>query len=598
MRKSELLKRIPKKLPEKCTAKVIRVDGERVLMTILPKWRKDCPKYVYYAAKEGLIHFTWETGYLTYYPKQTFWSKEGLGWISWKGELTVDDFEKSSLDTIAKFTGRYGTLTSIENYESDVKWRLKCRYHHNKEKRIAGFLKKMTPALPKDFKAKAEKLLGRKKKINIKLYQKLESGYIERGFWIERSNGWKGDAFRGEDKGTLKITEIYRAFMNNPGDRWQRWYYGRMYDSHGKKQTFWDRKGESVVNVLPNKYYIYDNLDEIDLTPAQRSCIRLMNGQIDPWRLIGLVKEYPGLEILIKRGMTRMATDIMDSVDINTRLERLRCLPKSQMERLKKAEGGLKGWELLKRFPKITDENLKEFCKIRSYEKANDILKFLDNALNLNHLFTLWRKTGGINIPTIIKYRDYIEMASSLGNDIHDEIIYRDKKWRQRHDIHLAELNRIRGEEEKKAEAMAKDHWKAIKRDYERNTDIFGWEKDGYCIIVPKSAAEINEEGRRQHHCVGAQDQYKTRMALRKSYIVFLRKADKPNKPYYTIEVNENRVIQYYAAYDRQPDKEEVKKILDQWMKQVRRKFKKLHKKEDSCATSHRMKEIVFAAAV
>ena len=78
-------------------------------------------------------------------------------------------------------------------------------------------------------------------------------------------------------------------------------------------------------------------------------------------------------------------------------------------------------------------------------------------------------------------------------------------------------------------------------------------------------------------------------MAARQSYIVFLRKADKPKKPYYTIEVDESGVKQFYAAYDRQPNKKEVQSILTEWMKQVRKNFakeKRKEKKEKACATS------------
>ena len=65
-------------------------------------------------------------------------------------------------------------------------------------------------------------------------------------------------------------------------------------------------------------------------------------------------------------------------------------------------------------------------------------------------------------------------------------------------------------------------------------------------------------------------------MAERKSFIVFLRKATEPEKPYYTIECDLTKVLQFYSAYDRQPDKEKVEKILSKWMKQVRKNVKKM----------------------
>lgn len=111
-----------------------------------------------------------------------------------------------------------------------------------------------------------------------------------------------------------------------------------------------------------------------------------------------------------------------------------------------------------------------------------------------------------------------------------------------------------------------------IKRDFRQNTDLFGWQQGTYCIVVPESYMDIMEEGRKQHHCVGASDRYMENMSNRKTFIVFLRKTDHPETPYYTIETDGTRILQYYAEFDRQPDKEAVKKILDTWIREVRRR--------------------------
>lgn len=589
MRKSELKKRLPKKWPEHSTARIIRVDGKKVLMILLPEWRKDCPKIKHnYTAIQGLAHFTWDSGHLTYYRKYDYWTKEGITWIDYNSEVTANTFDDNDYKRMKDFTGYYaGSLESVGYYEQEVRWRLKIKYRDNKQKRINEYMKTV-PNLPKDFRKCCIEKLGRKKRINMKLFQPWQNGYISRMFWVERID---------ED---VRVTEICRAYMHDSiTAQWKEWYYGERYYKVGHQQTFWDRKGDSVITVLPNRYYIYDNLDDLNISPAVRSCMRIMEGITDPEMITILADRSPEYEKIIKIGLTRLAADIYSQDTATKMASRLKCLPKDQLQRLIKVNGSEKTWELLKIFPKITDENLKTFNKIKSTEKAKDILKFCeDDGLNLNHLFTLWKKTGGIKMETLTKYNDYLRMAEDLGCDIHDEIIYRDKKWRQRHDVYLEELNRQREEKQKEVQDAIKEKWKGIKRDYDRNTKLFGWKKNGYCIIVPKSAAEINKEGRLQHHCVGAQDDYKNRMATRQSYIVFLRKAENPEKPYYTIECNTSRVIQFYAAYDRQPDKEKVKKILDSWMKQVKKNFAKEKKMEEACAMSHKEHIRQLVAAV
>ncbi|MBR2654713.1 MAG: PcfJ domain-containing protein [Lachnospiraceae bacterium] len=592
MRKKELLEKIPKKLPDHNTARIIRAGGEQVLMVILPEWQKRDPKANGWVDRTGLVHFCWKWGYLTYYITSGTWSQEGFGWIENTSSLQANNFDKKSCDAIGHFTGRLPTPSSIEYYEQDVKWRLKRKYENNKQSRINKIMKETTPPLPANFKSWCGRRCFKPGiKLYVKLFQRSGEEYMERIFELVNSTGWKLGGYCEEDKGKLRITEICRAISKQCGGVWKVWYYGEQYGAYGRSQRFWDKKGNSVVNVLPKKHILYDNLDELELTQAERSCARIMDGLADPAEIIYAVRHHEGLERLIKAGLKRLAREIMN-LNTESWIKRVECLRKDQLKRLAQYDGGVNAWELLKLFPNITDRNLKEFCRIRSEFKESDILRFKeDYNLNLNHLFTLWRNTGGIRQNVITEYRDYLEMARQRGSNIHDEIIYRNKRWKEFHDRYVEERNAELARQKAEREKAKADRWKGINRDYKRNTKIFGWKKDGYCIIVPKSADEINEEGRKQHHCVGAQEQYKNRMAARQSYIVFLRKVENPKKPYYTIEVDENGVKQFYAAYDRQPDKKEVQSILTEWMKQVRKNFraeKKSNKKAKPVATAQK----------
>ena len=593
MRKKELLSKVPKKLPDHNTARIIKASGEQVLMVILPEWEKRDPGVkTGWVDRTGLIHFYWKGGYLTYYIQSGTWSAESYNWLEFKSRFSANNFDKKSNDAIGHFTGRLPTPTSIGYYEAETKYRLRMKYENNKQRRIDRLMKDKIPPLPDNFRRWCKaRCFKPGMTINVKLFQRIEGEYIERIFRVENLNGWDHGGYNEENKGKLRITEICRAFSREFAGIWREWYYGERHGDYGKRQRFWDKKINSVVNVLPKKHVLYDNLDDLELTPAERSCARLMDGIADPAEIIWAVRKNDGIEKLIKAGLKRMTIEIL-SFNTEQWLGRLECLDKNQLKRLAGYDGGTDAWKLLKVFPQITDKNLKEFCHIKSEFKARDILKFKDDYnLNLNHLFTLWKNTGGIKTSILTEYRDYLEMAAQRGSNITDEIIYRNKRWKEFHDAYVEERNRERERIKKLEDKARANKWQGIRKDYKRNTRIFGWEKNGYCIIVPKSAGEINEEGRKQHHCVGAQDSYKDRMAIRKSWIVFLRKAEAPEEPYYTIEVDETRVIQFYAAYDRQPDKDKVRKILTEWMKQVRRNFtkeKKREEKEKVCATSHR----------
>lgn len=562
MRKKELLKHIPEDLPGAVTAEIIRDGKEKVLMLILPeRIRLNVYGHPSDCNKGTVVHFTGKKRYLTYYVKNGTWTGESLMWLEYHTNSHPNTPDQDAMLQIRAFTGRLGTLSDVEYHEEEMSAEKRYRSAERKQRKINKLMED-TPKLPRNFRRWCERKLkaSRKKKINIKLFQPLPCGEkIERIFQAESN----------------RITELCRAYTDEYGDAWKVWYYGEYDGKSGANQRFWDRKRGTAVNALPKYHYIYDNLDTLEMTPAQRSVLRIMDGRDDPSHVLNALHFHPEYERVIKAGLIRFATEIRWYWEIDTWLERIRCLPKDRLKRLVKQDGGIKAWEMLKLAKQITDENLKLFCEIKSEYKANMILSFVrDEGLNINHLYTLWKKTGGVTMETLNKYSDYLGMAAQQGKDIHDEIIYRDKKWRQRHDECVEQLNREKEEKRRKEEEAKLTKYKAIKKDYRRNCALFAWKDENYVILIPKSAAEINEEGRRQHHCVGSREEYKMRMATRESFIVFLRKKENPTEPYYTVEVDSTKIRQYYAAYDRQPDKKQVSAVLAKWMKQVRKNFR------------------------
>ena len=60
-------------------------------------------------------------------------------------------------------------------------------------------------------------------------------------------------------------------------------------------------------------------------------------------------------------------------------------------------------------------------------------------------------------------------------------------------------------------------------------------------------------------------------MAEGQSWILFLRKAEDVEKPYYTLEIDlkDDRILQWYSAFDRQPDEKEIKKELAKYARHL-----------------------------
>ena len=59
-------------------------------------------------------------------------------------------------------------------------------------------------------------------------------------------------------------------------------------------------------------------------------------------------------------------------------------------------------------------------------------------------------------------------------------------------------------------------------------------------------------------------------------FILFLRKKENMQQPYYTLEVKyTGEILQAYAAYDRKPDWEEVESVLKEYTKELEQRTKK-----------------------
>ncbi len=88
---------------------------------------------------------------------------------------------------------------------------------------------------------------------------------------------------------------------------------------------------------------------------------------------------------------------------------------------------------------------------------------------------------------------------------------------------------------------------------------------------------DILEEGEELQHCIIGKDTYFARMVKQESYLLFLRKKNAPQKPYYTLEVEPDGTVRQKRTYfNRQnPDIKQAEKFLLRWQKQLSRKLNK-----------------------
>lgn len=81
-----------------------------------------------------------------------------------------------------------------------------------------------------------------------------------------------------------------------------------------------------------------------------------------------------------------------------------------------------------------------------------------------------------------------------------------------------------------------------------------------YIIKHPESAKELEHEGNILHHCVSS---YLPKIVRGNTEILLLRKKSAPDDPYFTIEINNNRVMQ--VRTERNQTDDSITHLVEQW---------------------------------
>lgn len=153
-----------------------------------------------------------------------------------------------------------------------------------------------------------------------------------------------------------------------------------------------------------------------------------------------------------------------------------------------------------------------------------------------------------------------------MGYDLRNSFVLFPKKLQDSHDEAAKEVTRRREEARKDQLRREERKVKKLLQEYQK---LFPWSEGEYCVVVPKDLFEIKEEGHALHHCVGT---YTSRVANEQSIILFVRRNEQMEKPFYTMEVQKGKIIQC-RGYSNHNMTEEVKAFVDQYAKKVLNKI-------------------------
>ncbi len=159
----------------------------------------------------------------------------------------------------------------------------------------------------------------------------------------------------------------------------------------------------------------------------------------------------------------------------------------------------------------------------------------------------------------ITEYHDYLEMCRDLDYDMKNSFVLYPTDLQQGHD-RAQEHIKIKENE------IIQKNFKAAMKDI---AGSMAFESDDLKIVFPATPRDLETEGNALHHCVG---RYVKSIAKRECVILFIRRCSDETKPFYTMEVREQKsgkeIIQVRGMGNCQPT-DEVRRFVDAFKRKV-----------------------------
>lgn len=412
------------------------------------------------------------------------------------------------------------------------------------------------------------------------------------GDWVERF--FRAEIFYEFGKEPqLELFEDIRVVLP-AGRTWGKCYYGQIGQADEFMQDWWD---SNQRNKRFKKGFLYtNNLESLrGIAPQsffQSGILELAaRGRFDVNKFIYSFTRRPYMEYLIKSRLYRLAEDILDDYtwagfganQIDTpscmnphaeTITSLLCIDKNHLNRLRVRNGGVLTLRWLQydaTEEKVSDEAL-GFLESAALT-VDDLSSLIEDVGSVTKVVNYIKKQDVKPDKFLTEWKDYLRMAQAEGYDTSDSIVRFPKDLKRRHDELAAAISERQHQEQLMARAEKNRALNArIVKHLPKAKRLF-WENEKYIIIPAGTAEELEQEGRTLHHCVGSSPVYKERMANGTGWILFLRKKEDLEKPYYTVEIDleDDRIVQYYSEFDRQPDKKEIDKVLTEYRNHLKK---------------------------
>lgn len=364
-----------------------------------------------------------------------------------------------------------------------------------------------------------------------------------------------------DDTPEIETYENARQFIRQDSDgkiNAERYYY-----QHGSGiLTDW-KEGERPLFILCQYSFQADtcghlynrNLpNELKDTPWQYCPIAIFYNhfreQMQSLPFLSAYLRHPRMEHLVKTGFYSIASDLAYRQHQNcldetqSRTHRILKVSAEDVPFLRELNVDIPTLKTFQEYAGLKDRRRLLAWQLE-HQVSRDILQILEHMtihkfiryMDSQYAFLRLRRTSSgtmryTNMQALVsEYRDYLEICSKLKYDMKNSFVLYPKDLQKSHDKTARRMKH-------KKDAKMKRDFTAVYRQLSGQLDF---EKNGLKIVYPGAPNDVIKEGHALHHCVGS---YTERVAKKECIILFLRKCSDETKPFYTIEVRDQKAVQ------------------------------------------------------
>ena len=315
------------------------------------------------------------------------------------------------------------------------------------------------------------------------------------------------------------------------------------------------RRQSSMSGPYTNVEFYNNDFEKTLMAKSELKYIKF-ESPLDVWKIRRFYQYRKEIEFLQKINAQQLAKEVMNGSGQCD----MRILNEKWLRRHKhKIKNSNIGFEEVILEEKIKERNGKIVPGIEQYLTHVNFDK-IPKCVGIIH-FQNWIIKNQINFKY---YIDYLNLLNQCEVPINDTNAC-PRNLRQSHD-HLVDLYNALERERKEQAKRNRD--RELKNKFDeliKARQYMEMEINGLKFVLPKKASDIVNEGSALRHCVST---YVDRHASGTITIVFIRNAETPKKPLYTMEFCKKEIVQIRAKYNQDPPKE-VWNAAEIWKKKV-----------------------------